>query len=126
MSFDVERVIRDLEGGKLTRRQAVAGLTALVAAALGAPRSLAQAGSPPSTFRSEGLNHIALRVTDLDRSVEFYRRHLGLGVLRKGSRNSFLSCGGNNFLALFKANQAGLDRRARAARVRSPGDSDLR
>lgn len=104
----VETVIENLEQGKLTRRQAVAGLTALVAAALGAPRSLgAEAGS--STFRAVGLNHLALRVTDLERSMAFYRKHLGLGVLRSGSRNAFLSCGGNNFLALFKAQTAGID-----------------
>ena len=109
MSNVVEKVITDLEQGRLTRRQAVASLTGLVAAALSAPRSFAQGEQAASTFRSKGLNHIALRVTDVDRSVDFYRRHLGLGVLRKGSQNSFLSCGGNNFLALFKAKEAGLD-----------------
>lgn len=102
MSHAVEEVITGLEEGRLTRRQAVAGLTALVAAALGAPRTLAQKKPLPSSFVSRGLNHIALRVTDIDRSVEFYQRHLGLGVLQKGSRNSFLSCGQNNFVGLFR------------------------
>lgn len=109
MSNVVEQVITDLEQGRLTRRQAVASLTGLVAAALSAPSSLAEGKQAASTFTAKGLNHIALRVTDIDRSVEFYRQHLGLGVLRKGSRNSFLSCGGNNFLALFRAEEAGLD-----------------
>jgi len=109
MSNVVEKVITDLEQGRLTRRQAIASLTGLVAAALSAPGSLAQDKQAASTFSSKGLNHIALRVTDVERSVDFYRRHLGLGVLRAGSRNSFLSCGGNNFLALFRGEEAGLD-----------------
>ena len=109
MSHAVEEVISGLEQGRLTRRQAVAGLTALLASALAAPSSVAQGEALPSTFSSKGLNHIALRVTDLDRSVEFYRRHLGLGVLRKSPRNCFMSCGGNNFLGLFRSKTAGLD-----------------
>ena len=56
-----------------------------------------------------GLNHVALRVTDLSRSIKFYKQHLGLVVRREHSSNAFLSCGGNNFLALFRANEAGLD-----------------
>lgn len=101
----VEQVIEDLERGRLTRRQAVAGLTALVASALGSPRGLAEESS---TFRAVGLNHVALQVTDPERSLAFYRRHLGLGVLRRGPSNVFMSCGGNNFLALFRSGKPGL------------------
>ena len=61
------------------------------------------------TGQAVGLNHVALRVTDLGRSIKFYKQHLGLVVRREHSSNAFLSCGGNNFLALFRANEAGLD-----------------
>ena len=109
MSEVVEQVISGLEQGRLTRRQAVASLTGLLAAALGAPRGWASENARAETFRSVGLNHVALRVPDIDRSIAFYGQHLGLGVLRKGPSNAFLSCGGNNFLALFRSDKAGLD-----------------
>ena len=90
MSQAVEQVITGLEQGRLTRREAVASLTTLLAAAFAAPQMLAAEKPPASTFRSLGLNHVALRVTDLDRSIAFYGQHVGLEVLRKSSFNTFV------------------------------------
>ena len=62
-----------------------------------------------STFKAVGLNHIALRVTDVLRSREFYKKHLGLKVTRDGGeRNCFMTCG-ENFVALFQGDQAQMD-----------------
>ena len=58
-------------------------------------------------FQATALNHIALSVTDVGRSRDFYVKHLGLRVTRDGSSNCFLNVG-PNFLALFRARQAGL------------------
>ena len=61
------------------------------------------------TFRARGLNHIALRVTDVNRSREFYEKHLDLDLIRQnGETNCFLGCG-DNFVALFRSGTAGLD-----------------
>ena len=41
---------------------------------------------------------------------EFYKQHLGMTVIRDGGeRNCFMSCGRNNFVALFKGEEASMD-----------------
>lgn len=108
MKSEVSRLVQRFESGKIDRRQLIAGLGSLVAVA-----SMGQSASAQevtSTFEATELNHIALRVTDVLRSREFYKRHLGMTVTRDGGeRNCFLSCGKNNFVALFKGEEAGMD-----------------
>jgi glyoxylase I family protein len=58
--------------------------------------------------RVKGLHHVALRCSDLEKSVEFYRRALGLEVLRRwpgedGSERSVWLSTGVGFLALERA-----------------------
>ena len=56
-----------------------------------------------------GLNHIALRVTDVSRSRDFYLKHLGLKVRREEpERNCFMTCG-DHFVALFHADRPRMD-----------------
>ncbi len=112
----IEQLLGAMEDGRITRREAVTRLVAVVAAAGGfAAGSGAEGaeesskGQAPPTFHSKGLNHVALRVTDLARSREFYRRHLGLRVISRSQWNTFMACGKNNFVAMFKADRAGLD-----------------
>jgi catechol 2,3-dioxygenase-like lactoylglutathione lyase family enzyme len=100
-------MVEHFEAGRINRRQLVAGIGSLVAA-LGLGKQ-ALADDTESTFEAVGLNHIALRVTDVLRSREFYKKHLGLTVTRDGGeRNCFLSCG-NNFVALFQNDQPAMD-----------------
>jgi catechol 2,3-dioxygenase-like lactoylglutathione lyase family enzyme len=61
----------------------------------------------PPTFRAVGLNHIALTVTDIRRSREFYVKHLGLTVTSESNSSCFLTAGGN-FVALFRGERPGL------------------
>jgi catechol 2,3-dioxygenase-like lactoylglutathione lyase family enzyme len=105
-----DRLIREVESGRLSRREAVGRLVAVAAVAFGTPSGAAEstAGEEP-TYRSVGLNHIALRVTDIPRSREFYQKHLGLKPLQESQHNCFLGAGRNNFVALFRAEQPGLD-----------------
>jgi len=49
-------------------------------------------------------NHIALTVTDLERSRDFYVRTLGMTVSRSSSTSCFLDFGAD-FLALFRGNR---------------------
>ena len=102
MGVLIERLLSGYEAGTLTRRQLVQGLTALGVGAAGAQ-------STPSTFRAVGLNHIALDVTDVPRSRDFYVRHLGLEVTSESAGSCFLRCAEGDFVALFRAGAAGLN-----------------
>ncbi len=108
MHHQMESLVDAYTDGRIGRRQLLAGLGTLVAAAAtgGLP---ARAQGPGSTFRSQGLNHIALRVTDIARSRDFYMRHFGVRVLQESAQSCFLGVGANNFVALFRSDAAGLD-----------------
>jgi glyoxylase I family protein len=62
--------------------------------------------------RVKGLHHVALRCSDLEKSVEFYLGALGLEVLRRwpgeaGSERSVWLSTGQGFLALERASGPG-------------------
>ena len=67
-----------------------------------------RAAPATSTFKGTGINHVALRVSDIGRSRAFYQEHFGVPVLRETASNCFLGLG-KNFLALFKNEKPGLD-----------------
>src|SRR6476620_4988196 len=102
MTGDVAAMVEQFVAGRLTRRELVWGLSALVAAAAGGSAA-AQAPPPSSTFQALSLNHLALRVTDLDRTQAFYERHLGMTRIPGGSGSPRLMAVGPHVLNLFKA-----------------------
>lgn len=125
--------------GRLSRRDLVRGLSALVAATAGSASAAAataagrpaQGQSRAATFDALGLNHLALRVTDPDRSQAFYQRHLGLTPLAIGAAlPKVLACGPHT-VTLFRGDRAeidhfcftvsGYDAKAAEARVRAAG-----
>jgi len=101
----MERIITNMlesyERGKVSRRQLIQGLAAIAAAAPAA----AAASSP---FKGVGLNHIALRATDVPRARDFYQKLLGLPVVRESQNDCFLGLG-KNFMAIFRNQTAGMD-----------------
>lgn len=131
--------------GRLTRRDLVQALAGLVATAASTAKvegwveareeaALATLGQPSPvapTFAAAGLNHLALRVTDPDRSQAFYQRHLGLAPLGIGSGDPRVLAAGPHTLTLFKGERAvldhfcftvaGYDAREAEARVRTAG-----
>src|SRR5687768_10672629 len=106
-----EQLVNAFERGQLSRRQLIGQLMAIGAASVGFA-SLARAAEPatqPATFTATTIDHLALSVTDVKRSVAFYQKHLGLKLTRDGGDGSaFLSCGERDFLALFRADKPGL------------------
>jgi catechol 2,3-dioxygenase-like lactoylglutathione lyase family enzyme len=89
----------------------VCGLTALISVAAAEMGSGVSYSQPrQTTFEALGLNHLALRVTDLDRSQAFYEQHLGMTVIPSGDRSALrlMACG-PHVLNLFKAEQARMD-----------------
>ncbi len=108
MEAEITKMIEEFEGGRMTRRQLVTHLAALVTTLAGT-RSASAAAEAEPTFQGMGLNHIALRVADVGRSRDFYKKHLGLRVAsEQPGQNCFLTCG-NQFVTLFRGTQAGLD-----------------
>jgi catechol 2,3-dioxygenase-like lactoylglutathione lyase family enzyme len=108
MENEVSRVLEEYEAGRVTRREVVSRL-ALLGMLTGAGRPAMAAPDNESTFEAVGLNHIALRVKDVERSRDFYKKHLGLRVARESlPGNSFLECG-PHFVALFRGDRAGMD-----------------
>ena len=112
METIIDSAVDQYERGHLSRRQFVGYLAGVMGAAMSganaAAPSAAQAASG-AAFQATGLNHIALRVTDVPRSRDFYKALLGLEVSRDGGeQNCFLTCG-DHFVALFRNQEAGMD-----------------
>lgn len=97
----IDNMLEKYEQGKVSRRQLIQGLAALAGASK-------VAAAPGSTFQGVALNHIATRVTNIQRSRDFYQKHLGLPVLHEAQTNCFLGLG-KNFLTLFQNQNPGLD-----------------
>jgi catechol 2,3-dioxygenase-like lactoylglutathione lyase family enzyme len=97
----ISKLLEGYELGKVNRRQLIQGLAAI---ATSASAITAEA----STFQGAALNHIAIRVTSVQRSRDFYQKHLGLPVIHESQTNCFLGLG-KNFLTLFRNANPGLD-----------------
>ena len=106
---EISSMVEQFAAGRLSRRELVWGLAALVAAASGRGADAAQGQRPPSTFQALGLNHLALRVTDLDRSQAFYERHLGMTRIPSTAASPRLMACGPHVLNLFKADRPQMD-----------------
>ncbi|MDZ4859838.1 MAG: VOC family protein [Candidatus Hydrogenedentes bacterium] len=113
MEYVVDAVVSKFESGQISRRQLVAQLSAMAAGAtfgIGAHADevaapVAEAVGP--SFQALGFNHIALRVTDVARSRDFYAKHLGLTLANESSGSAFMNFG-SSFLALFRGDTPGL------------------
>ena len=108
--------VDDFVAGRISRRQLATRLLGLGAAlasfkhaAIAQEPDLADPAVARPTFRATGLDHIALDVTNLPRSREFYQRHLGLRVIRGDDRASFLGADRDFFLTLFQADKVGMN-----------------
>ena len=104
MTAEIERLVCCFERGAMSRRELIAGLGALCTAhtaAAGAVvrRSVPQPGQA-APIPVSGLDHIALRVSDLARSTAFYRDHLGGRIRSQSSNSTFLDVG-SQWVALF-------------------------
>jgi catechol 2,3-dioxygenase-like lactoylglutathione lyase family enzyme len=97
----ISNLLESYELGKVNRRQVIQGLAAVASSAYAIP-------ADASTFQGRALNHIAIRVTNVRRSRDFYRKHLGLPVIHESQADSFLGLG-KNFLTLFQNPNPGLD-----------------
>lgn len=107
-----EQLFSKYEQGALSRRDLIAklvGLGVAMAAVEGPAAEPADDSSP--VFKGKGLDHIALNVTNVARSRDFYAKHLGLTVQRDGGeQRCFMGPPGGDFiLALFRSNSPGMN-----------------
>jgi len=109
MSIHFEAMLDAFTSGRMNRRELIAAMSGLVAAAATGRALPAHGDEAGPTFTAKGLNHIALRVTDVARSRDFYMKHLGMTVANESlPGNCFLNFEGG-FLALFRGNEARMD-----------------
>lgn len=92
----IDSLVTAFESGRLTRRQLVQGLAALVATA-GSTTAAAQA--PPIPALS--LNHVSLAVTDPEASKQFFQKTFGMPVVSTQGTGINLALG-TSFLGLYK------------------------
>lgn len=88
MEAAISDLVHRFEAGRLSRRQLIAGLTGLAAAG-GAGSARAQ----QTPFHSTRIDHVSIQVTDLTRSVDFYRNVFGLTVLNEDKDNEIVRMG---------------------------------
>ena len=103
MNSDISGMVDQFVAGRITRRELLWGLTTLVAAGAAGRSDLVHAQQRSSTFQAVGLNHLALRVRDLDRSQAFYERHLGMTRIPSRVASPRLMACGPHVLNLFQA-----------------------
>jgi len=109
MQNEIARMVLDFEHGRLSRRQLIAHLAGVIAAAAGARSVLGQSGAinpadAATTFQAVDLDHIALSVRDVQRSQQWYQKHLGLKPM---GQEGFVTSG-KGWLALFQDEKPGL------------------
>jgi hypothetical protein len=75
METTISNLVSSYEQGKLSRRQLIRAL-ALMAGTAGA--GIAVPAAPPAPLPASSVNHIAITVTDLKKSSEWYKELFGL------------------------------------------------
>lgn len=87
----MDPLISDLLGryetGRLSRRELVAGLSALAAAGCATGTATAQA---PAPIVPSGIDHVSILVADRQRSIDFYSRVFGLRVVSEDAENKIV------------------------------------
>jgi catechol 2,3-dioxygenase-like lactoylglutathione lyase family enzyme len=92
----IERMLDELQCGKLTRRQFAVSLATLAAGGFPATSALA---SPPAAdgFRAVSLNHVTVRVPDLHRTSKFYQEFFGMPIRQQSATVHILGVGSSFF-----------------------------
>ena len=101
----IEYMVESYESGRVSRRAFIGCMAALMGAGQASQVAAAADASP---FTAVNTNHLALRVTDIGRSREFYRRVLGMRVASEDATSCFLNMP-TGFLTLFRGDTPGLD-----------------
>jgi catechol 2,3-dioxygenase-like lactoylglutathione lyase family enzyme len=97
----IEKMLSDFESGRLTRRQLAVSLAALVSGAQAAPK--------PEGLRAVTLNHVTVRVLDVQRTSSFYQEFFGMPLKQHSQKTHILGVGKSFFGVEQKGTPAELD-----------------
>ena len=100
MIRELDRVFDAYEKGSVTRRDVLAAVVSFVA--LGSGAAAAQASAAEASKAGGGrahLNHVNLRVENVERSFKFYNEFFGLSMKPTPTYNA-LDCGNGTFISL--------------------------
>src|SRR5216683_7123435 len=99
MSDAIDRLVKDAQARRMTRRDLLVTLSAVAMA----PRVIAQGAPAPIKLRA--LNSATMAVTDVQRSVAFYQKIFGMPVQTRQGQTAILRVGdGPQYLALTPVN----------------------
>ena len=96
MQVLIEKMLNDFERGTLSRRQLAATLTGLAAAAA-VPASLATPALAAPSLKAITLNHVTVRVPDLQKTSKFYQQFFGMKLAQQSATIHILSVGDSFF-----------------------------
>lgn len=103
MEQEISTLIGRYENGSLSRRELVGALAILAMAS-------DSASAAPAGFESAGINHVSVTVSDLNRSVEFYKRVFALQVVPQNGANLVqLGVGKTQHLSIRQGSPVGVD-----------------
>jgi len=91
MESAIGSILSDYERGKISRRQFIETVSIVAVAAASAPAALAAA--PPAPIVPVSVNHIAMGVSDLKRSKDWYTRIFKLKVIQENDHFALLQFG---------------------------------
>ncbi len=90
----IDEMVQRYETGRLSRRELIQGLVALAAAG---PAVAAEA-PPAPPLPATGIDHICVRVSDLERSAQFYHSLFGVVPLGEDKEHRILRLGGKRVI----------------------------
>jgi catechol 2,3-dioxygenase-like lactoylglutathione lyase family enzyme len=94
----IEKMVTDFETGKLSRRQLASALAGLVAAG-------ASAAPSSSDFKAVSVNHVTLRVPNVERSTKFYQEVFAMPMRKSSPTVNILTLNPNCFFGIEAANE---------------------
>jgi catechol 2,3-dioxygenase-like lactoylglutathione lyase family enzyme len=98
MNAALECLLREYEGGRISRRELIAALAGVAAAASASPHVAAA----PAVGPVKQLNHVTMFVADVQKSKQFYQDLFGLPVLTNQDPGVNLNAG-SGFLGIYPA-----------------------
>lgn len=85
----IERLLNDFERGHVTRRQLALSLAALASGVQAAPTG--------TELKAVTINHVTLRVPDLQRTSQFYQEFFGMPLQQESANTHILGVGSSFF-----------------------------